>query len=210
MPIEKDFSPTLAGDAHFSSVKETIRDWLKEVPRLIRAAAGKENISVGLKIFNAQFEDDFQVELLRACDTADAEHRADYLIYGNRLFDPSKEFEGKVGVAYGGPDLSARNLKVLSQYRPRLPFSATGDITTGKQVLEYLERGATSFQMHTLFQLPETEYAMSTGSRTRRALHRLLFNPSHGFIAAILDLAILESITLPVTIPSLISFFSLK
>jgi len=210
MPIEKDFSPTLAGDANFSSVKETIREWLKEVPRLIRAAAGKENISVGLKIFNAQFEDDFQVELLRASDIADAEYRADYLIYGNRLFDPSKEFEGKVGVAYGGPDLSARNLKILSQYRPQLPFSATGNITSGSEALEYLKCGATSFQMHTLFQLPDTEFAMTTGSRTVRALHRLLFHPEHGFITAILDLAELESIILPVTIPSLISFFSLK
>ena len=34
----------------------------------------------------------------------------DFIVYANRLFDPNREFDGERGVAYGGPDLSARNL----------------------------------------------------------------------------------------------------
>jgi hypothetical protein len=53
---------------------------------------------------------------------------------------------------------------------------------------EYLLRGASSFQMHTLFQLPDGEFAMRAGSKTEKALHHLLFHPEDGFLAWILDL----------------------
>ena len=43
--------------------------------------------------------------------------RPDFLIYANRLFDPQRVFEGSRGVAYGGPDLSDRNLRLLSSLR---------------------------------------------------------------------------------------------
>ncbi len=42
--------------------------------------------------------------------------------------------------------------------------------------------------MHTLFQLPASEFSMRTGSKTEKALHHLLFHPSEGFIAWVLDL----------------------
>lgn len=103
-----------------------------------------------------------------------------------------------MGVAYGGPDLSARNLAVLERFlsMPRnpavpaepLPLSATGDIHSGRRAAEYLLRGAASFQMHTLFQLPDSEFVMSSGSKTEKALHHLLFHPVEGFVAWILDL----------------------
>src|SRR5436309_124663 len=83
-----------------------ILEWLGTVPRLVhRAAPGQ--VHVGLKIFNALFEDEFQLRMLDAVEAAPpGEERADFLAYANRLFDPAKQFEGKVGVAYGGPDLS--------------------------------------------------------------------------------------------------------
>ncbi|MEO6940443.1 MAG: hypothetical protein ABI444_09935, partial [Candidatus Kapaibacterium sp.] len=185
MPIEKDFSPTLAGDDHFSKVQETILRWLEVVPSLVRAGVPAGSVMVGLKIFNAMYEDAFQLTMLEACANSDSCARPDYLVYGNRLFDPRKVFEGKQGVAYGGPDLSDRNLKILSIYaslRNRLPVSATGNITTGREAFEYLKRGATSFQMHTLFQLPDSEFAMQAGTRVERALHKLLFDPISGFL----------------------------
>jgi hypothetical protein len=55
-------------------------------------------------------------------------------------------------------------------------------------ILEYARRGCESVQLHTLFQLPLDEYAASTGSRTQRALHRLMFDPADGLIAALLAL----------------------
>ena len=199
MPLEKDFSPTLAGSER-ASQQAKIGEWLKVVPGLIhRAAPGK--VRVGLKIFNTLFEDDFQLQVLDVVHDAPAgEDRADFLIYANRLFAPAKEFEGKLGVAYGGPDLSARNLAVLERFlsvrsnaqsadqRSHLTISATGDIHSGRGAAEYLLRGASSFQMHTIFQLPNGIFSMKGGSRTEKALHRLLFHPHEGLIAWLLDL----------------------
>jgi hypothetical protein len=186
MPLEKDFSPTLAGDQSFSSQRETILNWLKHVPQLIRDTTVGKNIKLGLKVFNAAHSDDFQLEMLDMCELASGNARADYLIYGNRLFDPQKSYEGVQGVAFGGPDLSSRNLDILSRWNHTLPFSATGNVTTGKIAFEYLRRGATSFQMHTLFQLPDTEFDMKGHTRTERALHRLIFHPEHGFLRALI------------------------
>ena len=184
MPLEKDFSPTLAGDTNFSRAQTNILNWLRKVPQIIKATGVGNNVRLGLKIFNASHSDDFQLDMLTMCATS--EQRADYLIYGNRLFDPTKTFEGTTGVAYGGPDLSDRNFSILDLWQNKLPFSATGNITTGSMAFEYLKRGATSFQMHTLFQLPDPEFDMKGGTRTARALHRLLFHPEHGFLAAVL------------------------
>ena len=198
MPIEKDFSPTLAGSDRAAQV-ETIKRWMSSVTRLIREAAAPRPTSVGLKLFNAVFEDGFQIDLLRLInEECGAEGRPDFIIYANRLFDPEREFEGTKGVAYGGPDLSARNLRVLALLRglerhgeiPRctFPISATGDIGSGRMAAEYLLTGASTFQMHTFFQLPNGEYRMRGGGKTERALHELYFNPERGFIACLLRL----------------------
>src|ERR1035437_7676896 len=187
MPIEKDFSPTLAGDQSFSSQRDTILNWLATVPRIIHDTSHGDDVRIGMKLFNAAHPDDFQVEMLNACEAASGKARADYLIYGNRFFDAAKRYEGVQGVAYGGPDLSDRNLDVLSRWKHAIPFSATGNIVTGRIAFEYLKRGATTFQMHTLFQLPDSEFDMKGGTRTARALHRLLFHPEHGFLPALLS-----------------------
>jgi hypothetical protein len=190
MPLEKDFSPTLAG-SDLATQQETILEWLRRVPGLVRDGAGGAEVRIGLKIFNAMFDDAFQLEMLRVAH-APGREPADFFVYANRLFDPDKVFEGKVGVAYGGPDLSERNLRILRAWRALeargeragapLPLSATGDIGSGRTAVEYLLRGASSFQIHTFFQLPDSEYAMPSGGRTERALHRLYFDPIDGFI----------------------------
>ena len=187
MPLEKDFSPTLAGDQSFSSVRDTILNWLTTVPRLIHETSVGHDVRLGMKLFNASHTDEFQSEILQACENTEGTSKADYLIYGNRLFDPNRVYEGVLGAAYGGPDLSDRNLSVLSGWNRTLPLSATGNILMGKTAFEYLKRGATSFQMHTLFQLPDTEFDMKGGTRTERALHRLLFHPRHGLLASLLQ-----------------------
>ncbi|MGH6629876.1 MAG: hypothetical protein ACREB3_09115, partial [Burkholderiales bacterium] len=201
MPLEKDFSPTLAGSGR-ARQQAKILEWLDEVPGLIHGAAPAK-VAVGLKIFNTLFEDSFQTLMLEAVHAAptSGDARADFLVYANRLFDPAKGFEDKVGVAYGGPDLSDRNLATLERYlaarlespaaagaAPALPISATGDIHSGRIAAEYLLRGASSFQMHTLFQLPDSEFAMQGGGKTEKALHHLLFHPDEGFIAWVLAL----------------------
>jgi hypothetical protein len=203
MPLEKDFSPTLAGSGR-AAQQAKILEWLERVPGLIHGAA-PGRVAVGLKLFNALFADEFQVRMLDLVESAPAgDRRADFLVYANRLFDPQKRFEDKVGVAYGGPDLSDRNLAALEAYlslaagapagegRERrlspLPMSASGDIQSGRIAAEYLLRGAASFQMHTLFQLPDGEFTMWTGNKTEKALHRLLFDPQEGFLAWLLDL----------------------
>ena len=118
--------------------------------------------------------------------------RPDFLIYANRLFNPQRVFEGSCGVAYGGPDLSDRNLRLLSLLRQGqsrgeirrepLETSATGDVSSGRIAVEYALRGCTSFQIHTLFQLPAEIFAMRRRSKIERAMHRLYFDPVDGFI----------------------------
>jgi hypothetical protein len=195
MPLEKDFSPTLAG-SDLASQQAQILDWLLTVPRLVRdAVAGHDKdkavnspVRLGLKLFNALFDDEFQLCMLDTIHEADAD-RPDFFIYGNRLFDPKREFDGRRGIAYGGPDLSDRNLRVMSAFQAQtasvaapLSWSATGNIVSGKMALEYALRGASSFQLHTFFQLPSDVSRMTTGSKVRKALHELYFHPRTGFI----------------------------
>lgn len=198
MPIEKDFSPTLAGSDRAAQTT-IILEWLTRVTHLIRRAAGASPVSVGLKVFNAVFDDDFQLEMLRAVnERCEGDGLPDFLVYANRLFDPNREFDGVRGIAYGGPDLSARNLAVLARLRTlehagslpvcRLPISATGNIVSGRIAAEYVLRGASSFQIHSYFQLPSGEYTMRTGNKTERALHELYFHPEEGLLAWLLHL----------------------
>ena len=172
--LEKDFSPTLAGDKLADEQQQILR-WLREVPQQIRS---KANVRVAMKLMNARFDDDFQREMLNAASGADA------LVVFNRLFDPV------AGVAYGGPELSARNLRVLDRLsdRPTVGLSGTGDIHSGRLIVEYARRGCSSVQLHTFFQLPLEEYPATEGSRTQRALHALIFHPVDGLLAVMLDL----------------------
>ena len=174
--LEKDFSPTLAGDK-LADERQQILRWLREVPRQIRSQA---RVRLAMKLMNARFDDDFQLEMMNAASGADA------LVVFNRLFDPDR------GVAYGGPELSDRNLRVLdrpsSRQAVRLSLSGTGNIHSGRLVAEYALRGCSSVQLHTFFQLPIEEYPATDGSRTQRALHVLIFDPVDGLIAVMLDL----------------------
>lgn len=175
--LEKDFSPTLAGDP-LADEKPQILRWLREVPARIRAHG---RVRVAVKVMNARFDDGFQVEMVEAARHADA------LVVFNRLFDSEH------GVAYGGPELSDRNLRVLARLTPGaspgIPeLSGTGNVSSGRMIVEYALRGCSSVQLHTFFQLPLEEYAATAGSRTQRALHKLVFDPHDGLIAAMLDL----------------------
>jgi len=175
--LEKDFSPTLAGDRLAEDRAQIVR-WLREVPERIRAAAPLP-VRLALKLMNARFDDDFQHEMMDAASSADA------LVVFNRLFDQRQ------GVAYGGLELSDRNLRVLNRPpdRPtaRPPLSGTGNITSGRMIVEYAVRGCSSVQLHTFFQLPLEEYPATDGSRTQRALHVLVFDPRDGLIAVMLE-----------------------
>ncbi len=191
--VEKDFSPTLAGDALAGERAQIVR-WLRDVPGQIRAASPVP-VRVAVKLMNARFDDGFQLEMMEACAGADA------LVCFNRLFDE------KLGVAYGGWDLSERNLRVLDLLRPSPgsrsgsgrpltprasagipPLTGTGNICSGRMILEYARRGCESVQLHTFFQLPLAEYPATQGSRTQRALHALVFHPEDGLVAGMLEL----------------------
>jgi hypothetical protein len=197
MPLEKDFSPTLAGSDR-ARQRLKVREWLRESPPLIRGAAPPGAVKVGLKLFNSVDDDASQRTLLAAVHDH-GPSRPDFLIYANRLFDPDRVFDGRRGIAYGGPDLSDRNLRLLSALRadqaagtvPRggLEISATGDIGTGRMAVEYALRGCTSFQLHTFFQLPLDVYAMTKGTKLQRALHMLYFHPDDGLIVWMLHAA---------------------
>jgi len=174
--LEKDFSPTLAGD-RLADEKQQILRWLREVPQRIRAHG---DVRLAMKLMNARFDDDFQREMMDAARDADA------LVVFNRLYDSG------AGVAYGGPELSDRNLRVLARLTPDaspgIPeLCGTGNISSGRMIVEYALRGCSSVQLHTFFQLPLEEYPATDGSRTQRALHVLIFDPRDGVIAVMLE-----------------------
>jgi len=174
--LEKDFSPTLAGD-ELSDEKAQILRWLREVPGRIRAHAP---VKLAMKLMNARFDDDFQREMLDAASDADA------LTVFNRLYDVEH------GVAYGGQELIDRNLRVLDSLTPGgspgIPeLSGTGNVSSGRMIVEYATRGCSSVQLHTFFQLPLEEYPATDGSRTQRALHFLVFDPLDGLLAVMLE-----------------------
>ena len=179
LPLEKDFSPTLAGN-ELADERNQILRWLREVPGQVRAAAGSTPVQVALKLMNARFDDAFQVEMLKAAGSADA------LVVFNRLWDPEQ------GVAFGGYDLSERNLRVLEAARESgvstPPLVGSGNVSTGRLIVDYARLGCQSVQLHTFFQLPLSEYPATDGSRPQRALHALLFEPRDGLIACMLDL----------------------
>jgi hypothetical protein len=178
LPLEKDFSPTLAGDALADEQAQILR-WLREVPGEIRRSVSSP-VQLAMKLMNARFDDAFQVEMLRTAIAADA------LIVFNRLWDAGK------GVAYGGYDLSDRNLRVLKSARDagvsRPPLVGTGNVCSGRAILDYARAGCESVELHTFFQLPLSEYPAEEGSRTQRALHALVFHPRDGLIAGMLEL----------------------
>ena len=174
--VEKDFSPTLAGDSLAADRAQILR-WLREVPRHIRAASPVP-VRIAVKLMNACFDDAFQLEMIKACQEVDA------LVCFNRLFDAERS------VAYGGWDLSDRNLRVLDAMAPGVHpgLSGTGNVCSGRMILEYARRGCESVQLHTFFQLPLSQYPATQGSRTQRALHALVFHPNDGLIAGLLEL----------------------
>ena len=193
--LEKDFSPTLAGDPLSQDRAQIVR-WLREVPERIRQAAPVP-VRVAVKLMNARFDDAFQLAMMDAAAGADA------LVCFNRLFDE------RLGVAYGGWELSDRNLRVLqTRLTPGTPHSragsvvpltlgaspgiptltGTGNICSGRMILEYARRGCESVQLHTFFQLPLSEYPATHGSRPQRALHVLVFHPRDGLVAGMLEL----------------------
>jgi len=180
--VEKDFSPTLAGDALAQDRAQILR-WLAEVPARIRAASPIP-VRIAVKVMNARFDARFQRAML------DAAQGADTLVAFNRLFDAER------ALAYGGWELSDRNLAVLDQYADHGVSGAghspslvgTGNVCSGRMVLEYARRGCESVALHTFFQLPLSYYPATRGSRTQRALHALVFAPGDGLIAGMLEL----------------------
>ncbi|MEO7136493.1 MAG: hypothetical protein ABI037_02130 [Gemmatimonadales bacterium] len=178
LPLEKDFSPTLAGN-ELAGEQDQILRWLREVPAQVRAGAGSTPVRLALKLMNARFDDAFQLEMLQAASSADS------LVVFNRLWDPEQ------GVAFGGFDLSERNLRVLQAARVgglrTPPLAGTGNISSGRLIVEYARFGCESVQLHTFLQLPLSEYPATEGSRPQRALHALLFDPVNGLVACMLE-----------------------
>jgi hypothetical protein len=179
LPLEKDFSPTLAGDP-LADERERILRWLREVPRRIREAAGSSPVQLAVKLMNARFDDPFQREMMASAAEADA------LVWFNRVSDAAAV------CAYGGWELSDRNLRVLrgneAGTTTRPPLVGTGNVCSGRLVLDYARAGCESVELHTFFQLPLSEYPATAGSRTQRALHALFFHPADGLVAGMLEL----------------------
>lgn len=186
MPFEKDFSPTLAGDDRTRS-RDCLMRWLNDIVPNLRNVE-PAGTAIGLKLMNAVGPLELQERILDTALSLTGDRRPDFFVYANRLFDPDRSFEGHRGIAYGGPDLSDRNLGVLtfrqqSVRNSGFEISATGDIDSGRTAVEYALKGCTSAQLHTLFQVPLDFPLEPTVGRVRRVLARLIFHPYDGLVA---------------------------
>ncbi len=189
--LEHDFSATLSS---LHPTKEDILRWVTEVPKLIDKYIKTKHKILGIKLFNSLYGVEFQKEILKTLIRESGDY-IDVITCFNRLFDPDKVYQGKKGIAYGGYDLSDRNLAVLDDFQKEKysflnapDISATGNINSGKMMAEYALRGATSGQIHTFFQVPSNQYHIKQGSRVTKALHELLFNPDNGLVATLIHI----------------------
>jgi len=145
-----------------------------------------------VKIPNGGRDADFQVRLVQdSLDIGGGAVKA--VIAGNRLFDKSGEFEGQVGIAYGGWDLSNINLMTLDGMKNvglYIPVIATGNICSGKIMAEYAVRGCLAGEIHTFFQLKPSAYRAPSGEGglTWRALREIIFHPDDGLVAIMMKL----------------------
>ena len=186
MIMEVDFSPTLnlLGDVKNLG---SIERWFDEIPELVKRY-GIVDMKVGAKVFNVIGDEDYQ----KAVTEIALRSNFDFLTLFNRLFDPVRK------VAYGGYDLSDRNLRVMDELRSEISrylssgrtISGTGNICSGRMMMEYALRGCSSGQIHTFFQIPMRFYGMKKGSRTERALNELIFNPKDGLIPSMIHLGL--------------------
>lgn len=179
--LELDLSPTLLKEGSFLRAHEVLRQLEATISAVRHFLPAR--IKLGLKLFNLADEGE-QIALVRGGGAI--WNQLNWLTIANRLFSSTK------GISYGGYDLSDRNLRVLDAIRRHeresktriLPtsVSATGNICSGKMMLEYAKRGCGTGQLHTFFQLPKSEYGYDLGGRSKSALHHLMFHPDDGLV----------------------------
>jgi hypothetical protein len=184
MPLEVEVLPEVRGLPP-ARKKESLLRAFRGVAGFLRASSEHPKyLRAGLKLGAAPFDAAFQARALEAA--LGAADQPAFLV----LFDRLRRFErrrgGRRAISFGGAELARRNFAALDRVGRAVEFSALGDVTTGRRMVEYALRGATSGQMHTIFQLPESAYRRKTGNRVDKALHELVFHPVHGLAAAML------------------------
>ncbi len=188
--IEIDISPTMlllpdSGD------EESVREWVRKSVVAFRHGLAERGKSI-VKLPNADRGPEFQAELVKTA-LDEGKGSVGGLIVGNRLFDPNATFEGQTGIAYGGYDLSNANLDTLDRMIEdgiRTSLIGTGNICSGRIMVEYAVRGCDSGQLHTFFQLPSNAYRAPKGhgGKIWRAMRELLFHPDDGLVATLFQL----------------------
>ncbi|MCC7519775.1 MAG: hypothetical protein IT578_11405 [Verrucomicrobiae bacterium] len=183
-PLEVEVLPEMRG-LPAAQKKAALLRALRDAVRFLRASSEHPKyLHAGLKLGMAPFDAAFQARALEAA--LDGSEPPAFLVLFNRLRRYERWRGSYRAVSCGGPELARRNFVALDRIRRPVEFSALGDITTGRRMVEYALRGATSGQMHTVFQLPESAYRRRTGNRVDKALHELAFHPEHGLVAAML------------------------
>ncbi len=193
LPLEVEVVPEVRGLSLAHKKKALLHACGAAVGFIKAASEHPRYVCVGLKLGAAAFDAAFQARVVEAALGGAEKPR--FLV----LFDRLRRFErrrgGRHAVSYGGVELSQRNLATLDRLDRPVEFSALGDICTGRKMVEYALRGATSGQMHTIFQLPMSSYRRQTGTRIERGLHELVFHPHHGLVSTMLHVKTRTGIT---------------
>lgn len=175
--IEIDFCPYLSsGDA--AEDLENVLRWYRNVPRLVKQAAG--NIRVVPKLLNLEAGLEFQVSMAEAA----IEGGADGIVVANRIYKP--EYKS----AHGGEELRHRNIHQIREIKkrhPSLAVSATGGVYNGEHAFEYLQAGADNVQiLSSIMGKVKVPFYKRNGSKFEQVLHKILLNPDNGLVMSML------------------------
>ena len=111
---------------------------------------------------NARFDDAFQLEMMAAAGDADA------LVCFNRLWDAAaRRGLRRLGPERAQPSRAARGRARRRTRRP--PRIGTGNVCSGRVVLDYARAGCESVALHTFFQLPLARIPRHRGHPHRSA-----------------------------------------
>lgn len=176
--LEVDFCPSLVKEHNLMEKKNILR-WYRQVPEIIKSV--EPEIAVFPKLLNLNWGLDFQLEMAEAAWKGGA----DGLVVANRIYDE------KLHCAYGGKKLRERNLrqvKEICRWFPGLSISGTGGVYCGRDVLDYLEAGASNIQLLSfLMGKVRSPWLRKSGSKLEKVLFELYFHPEEGILPLLLQ-----------------------
>lgn len=175
--VEIDFCPYIECEGE-GARRETVLRWYRGATELIHR--GAPGLAVYPKLLSLPWGVPFSVEMARAA----VDGGAAGLVCSNRIYKPRYES------GHGGCELFERNLAAMRAIRGAgmgCPIVGTGGIYTGVELLAYILAGASCGQVMSILMGRFATPLPRRGDRFAAVNWRILLDPAHGLVAALLD-----------------------